>query len=141
MVDYIAALSINNLRLSVRLGVGEGERERPQAVELNARFYFEELSECAINDESQKFICYDSICNRLLNYVDGKEFRFLEYLTMDLHRVIHDNLEEQLGEQRTSKLRIWLQIRKLAAPVPYMTGGAEFTYSDIPSTSNLVEVA
>lgn len=140
MTNYIAALAINTLRLPVHLGLSEGEREKPQAVDVDIRFYYEALPECATDDEHDQFICYDSICNQLTEYVRGKEFRFLEYLTMDIHRVVRLHLDEQMGEQAAQKVKVWTCVHKCNAPVPYMLGGAKFVFSDLPINAAAVEV-
>lgn len=140
MKEYIAVLSINALRLPVHLGVEASERERAQPVEVTAQLYFESLPECAEDDESDTFICYDVICSSLSNYVQGKEFRFIEYLCMDLYRVIRTHLEDQLGEEAAKAVKLWVKLHKCVAPVPYMTGGAHFIYSDFPVQPSAVAV-
>lgn len=137
MTHYLSCLSINRLRLPVHLGVGEGERERPQAVEVTARFYFPQLPVCAQDDESSTFICYDSISSSLLDYVQGKEFRFIEYLCMDMYRVIRTHLDETLGEEEAQAIRVWVKLHKCAAPVPYALDGAHFIFSDLPAGASL----
>lgn len=138
MTHYVSALSIQRLRLGVRLGVSEQERLQPQAVEMDARFYFEELPDCAVDDETESFICYDVICNQLLDYVAGKEFRFVEYLALDLHRVIRSHLDEQLGDEKSHSVKLWIRLLKCNPHVPAMLGGAAFSYSDLPPDAVLL---
>ncbi len=140
MTHYFSALSIRQLRLGVHLGVSEQERIRPQSVEMDARFYFDELPDCAVDDETESFICYDVICNQLLDYVAGKEFRFVEYLALDLHRVIRGHLDEKLGDEKSSGVKVWISLLKCNPQVPYMIGGAAYAYSDLPEGSVLVNV-
>lgn len=137
MTEYPATLAIHQLRLSVHLGVGKAEREKPQPVDLNAHFYFQSLPQCALDDEAEQFICYDTISQALSAYVQGKEFRFIEYLCMDLHRVIRHHLDEQLTESFSRFVGLSVQIHKCAAPVPFMLGGASFTFSDLPADAAL----
>lgn len=137
MTNYLAALSINTLRLQVRLGVGEPERQNPQPVELGVRFYFTSLPSCTQNDLSSDFICYDKICSSLIRYIEQREFHLIEYLCLDIHREIRGYLEAQLGEH-AQDVKLWIRVHKCEAPVAQMIGGASFVYSDLPLGAQVV---
>ena len=136
MVQSVAKLAINTLRLSVHLGVSAEERAQPQPVETDIHFHFEKLPDCSTDDEAADFICYDEVCQAVVDYVDGTEFRMLEYLTMQLHRVVRDHLAAKLGKD-AEKISLWVRARKCTPPVPYLLGGAEFTYSDHPDITGI----
>jgi FolB domain-containing protein len=135
---YHSILTINTLRLSVRLGIDAPEREKPQPVEVDVRFYFDQSPECALDDTAQNFICYDQICSTILNYATQGEFRFLEYLTMQLHAVIRHDLKRQVGNG-SENVKVWIRLLKCVPPVPYMIGGAEYVYSDLDAAAPRVE--
>lgn len=137
MTHYFSALCIRQLRLSVHLGVTAEEREQPQAVEMDARFYFDALPACALDDNTDGFICYDVLCNHLMKYLEGKAFRFVEYLTLDLHRVIR----EHVGDKQNEGVKIWIRLVKCNPQVPAMHGGAAYAYSDLPLDAVLVNAA
>lgn len=136
MAQSVAKLAINTLRLSVSLGVTAEERAQPQPVEVDIHFHFERLPDCCADDNAEDFICYDEVCQAAMEYVDGTEFRMLEYLTMQLHRVIRDHLSAKLGKG-AEKISLWIRLRKCTPPVPYMINGAEFIYSDHPDITGI----
>jgi dihydroneopterin aldolase len=138
-MHYNSCLSINRLRLSVHLGVGEGERSKPQPIEITARLYFPELPNACHNDNAV-FICYDMICSALLEYAENKEFKLIEYLTLRLTEVIKASLQAQIGE-KANHAKLWIKLHKCIPPVPYMLDGASFIYSDLPESISAVDVA
>lgn len=136
MTHYPTVLTIDRLRLSVRLGAEAGEREKPQPVEVEVRLYFPQHPPGAEADESTDFICYDAICNAMMERVKGQEFRLIEYLTMALHETVRTELERELDKPQA--VRVWIRLCKCNPPVPYLLGGAAMTYSDLPADATIV---
>lgn len=129
--SYPAVLSVNKLRLSVRLGEHAAERERPQPVEISLRFYFPELPP-ACGDDGDLFLCYDKIAQEIINYTCSREFRLIEYLTMEIYALVKEHLAVSLPETLRNDTRIWLMTHKCIPPVPAILGGTSFTYTDLP---------
>lgn len=139
MPHYSTVLTIDRLRLAVHLGAGAGEREQLQPVELEIRLYFPYLAPGSEDDSTNGFVCYDVICSALMDHIAPREYRLIEYLTMDLYRVVRAQLDNQLGRQEAGSVKVWISLCKCSLPVPYMLGGARFAYSDLPAGSTVVE--
>lgn len=129
-IYYSSCLSINRLRLSVKIGHQPGERIKAQPLEVEIRFYFPTLPAACFDDDGD-FICYDEVCQAVQNLTKEKEFRLIEYLAMELHKTIRRNITKQ-GITRSDAIKIWLRLHKCVPPVPYMLDGASFTYTDLP---------
>lgn len=137
--QYQACLHIDRLRLPVFLGYGEGEREKAQAVELDIRFFFRQRPD-SCESQAMPFLCYDTLTQVLLRYVDGKEFQLIEYLAHDLLRIIRANVAEQLPHVTPEDIRILLKLHKCHPPVPAIHGGVRLIISDFPEGFKAAEI-
>lgn len=124
-----AVLSIERLRLMVRLGEWEPERAEPQPIELTVHFYFHDLPS-ACQDDDGEFICYDKVATRLSQLVASKEFRLIEFLCMQAHGVIREEIVSALGEAAAAKVGVRIRLHKVQVPIPEMVGGAAFEFRD-----------
>lgn len=138
MSHYPSILTINRLRLSVNLGAGVAEREKPQPLEVDLRFYFPDPPACTADDSRDDFICYDQICQAILDFTGKDEFRLIEYLGTQIHAVVRKDLLRQAGAQAEA-IKVWVKLHKCVPPVPYMLGGAEYIYSDLPPEALRIE--
>lgn len=136
MSHPVGVLQINTLRLLVHMGLTPQERENTQPVEVDLKIYFDHLPDCCVDDESPEFICYDEICSACSEYVEDNEFRFLEFLTMQLHRVVREHLAARFSESAEA-MSIWIKLRKCNPPVVNLEQGAAFVYSDHPELTGL----
>lgn len=128
--SYPACLTMHKLLLSVHLGRWDDERARRQPVELSVKFFFPELPEICMNDNA-KVMCYDDLSKELGEFVEDKEFLLLEYMTLQLFHVVRANMERQMGDAFKG-VKVWVRLHKFNAPIPALTGGASFVYSDLP---------
>lgn len=126
---YAAALGIHRLRLSVKLGLEEGERLKAQPVEIDVRFYFPKLPAACKTDEGD-FLCYDDICAAITECVTRREFKLIEYLALEIFNLVR-------GQVKDDTVKIGIRLLKCVPPVPNMLGGASFTYSDLPPGANI----
>ncbi|GEM_PF-710420 len=141
MSYYQSILTINRLRLSVNLGAGEAERAKPQPLEVDIRLYFSKAPACTQDDSRNDFICYDQICTAIVEYTAKSEFRLIEYLATQLHALVRQDLNRQVGQAESESVKIWLRLHKCIPPVPYMLGGAEYIISDLPADAQRIEAA
>lgn len=128
MAHYPHIFSINRLHLAVHLGYYDAERKKPQPVEVTLRLYFPEAPPCA-RDDYAKFIDYDKLAGAIHGLAEAREFRLIEYMTMEVYDVVRRYVNEHASEE----VKLWLRLTKLATPVPHLTGGASFTTSDLPA--------
>lgn len=127
---YPACLTMHKLHLSVKLGRWDEERARRQPVEVSVKFFFPALPSAALEDTAQ-VMCYDALSAALAEYAEGKEFRHIEYLTVQLYHVIRDRMRRQTGDA-CDAVKILVRLHKCNAPIPALTGGASFVYTDLP---------
>ncbi len=129
-VSYPACLNLYKLHLSVYLGRWDEERARLQPVEVSVKFFFPELPPASRQDDSE-VMCYDALAAELETYVKDKRFLHIEYLTIQLYEAIRANMLHQMGDAYR-EVKIWIRMHKIGAPIPALTGGASFVYTDLP---------
>ncbi len=128
---FSTALTINRLRLGVNLGEGAAEREKAQPVEVDIKLFFpEQPAACA--DDGQEFLCYDKLCTEIISYVETREFRLIEFLTMEIYALTKKHIANVMPGVNANDTCVWLRIHKCVPPVPAILGGTSFTYTDLP---------
>lgn len=132
MTHYAHLLTVNRLQLAAHIGFYTGERAKPQPIEVSFRLYFPDAPDCAVNDEAH-FIDYGALCKLLREYIEGKEFKLVEFMASDLFRYLRKVMDAQGG----GAIKLWLSLNKVAAPVPGLTGGASFIHSDLPPNATV----
>lgn len=120
---YPVALRVSRVALSVRLGCGEDERAKPQAVEVDVDFYFPSVTQASLTDEGD-FICYGKLSEAFAAYCEQKEFKLIEFLGLELYNVARGHAP--------SEVKIALKLTKCKVPVNIILGGASFSYTDLP---------
>ncbi|MES2984782.1 MAG: dihydroneopterin aldolase [Pseudomonadota bacterium] len=128
MAHFAHMLSVNRLTLAAHIGFYNGERAKPQPIEICFRLYFPEAPACALNDEAD-FFDYGMLCKLLQDYVEAREFKLVEFMASDVFRHLRSVIDARGGEH----IKLWLRLNKIAAPVPGLTGGASFTHCDVPA--------
>ncbi len=117
-----ALLSLEGVRLEVRLGAGEQERARPQPVELDVEIHFDGPPEACRTDRIEDTICYARLVEAARELVAAHEFRSIERLGAALH--------ERLRQELSGGARLWIEVTKLAPPIEELRGGAHFVLGD-----------
>lgn len=138
--SFQACLGVHRLRLPVALGYGRGERSKPQPVEIEMRIFFKELPKSCV-DEGEPFLCYDKLSSALQDTVAHREFRLIEYMANELFAEVRKNIVNQMGEEESKKMHVWLRLHKCIPPVPFMLGGASVVLSDLPGGITAADVA
>jgi dihydroneopterin aldolase len=79
----VSRISIVDLEVHYRVGVSDEERAQPQRllVTIDMSLDFESA---ALSDRVEKTIDYDAVCQRVLNYGEGRNWRLLEKLATNL---------------------------------------------------------
>lgn len=127
MPHYAHMICVNRLQVPALIGFYTGERAKPQPIEISFRMYFEKPPECTTDDEAG-FIDYGQLCNVLTDFIASREFKLVEFMGSELFRVLREDLDRRGGQD----IKLWLQLNKVAAPVPGLTGGASFIRCDLP---------
>lgn len=141
---YNAVLEVSKLRLSVHLGCYPEERKQPQDINIDIRFYLSRPQECFSDDDAPDFICYDKLCQMLIAFVAGKEFRLIEFMGSEMLKLIRQNFSELGGRTALTNgedVAIWLSLHKCSLPTPYQTNGAKFTCTDLPVGAQILPAA
>jgi dihydroneopterin aldolase len=116
-----ATLSIRGIALSVALGCLPGEKDRPQAVEMDVTIRFAHAPEAVRSDALADTVDYGALVERIRETVAGREFDLVEHLAGQ----VFDALRSMIPAEDALEL----SVRKVAPPVPEITGGASFTLS------------
>src|SRR5580693_9115958 len=93
--SYNNCLTINKMRLSVRLGCEKEERKTPQSVEVDIKLFYPDLTSASKSDEGD-FACYDKISRLVQALCEKKEFRLVEYLGAEIYRKIRPTLGKDI---------------------------------------------
>ena len=125
MKNYPFILSVDALQVPVHLGVTEDERATPTTVQVWVKLFYT-IPPDAVRQDDAEYLCYEKLCRRLLQMVEGAEFQLLEFLTSELYAEVRELAPEDVG--------VWLKVKK---PLPMeLIGchveGASATLSDVP---------
>jgi len=86
--EYSGVLHIENIDLSLNIGISEEERSKKQDVSLSIVIY--NASQGADDDYSH-VICYDKVICKILDEIEGKEFNLIEYFAKFIMNVLEEN--------------------------------------------------
>jgi len=78
---------IEDLEVSYRVGVPDEERARPQRLLLTVKMELD-FTRAAKTDSIAETIDYDHLARRLLGYGDGREWKLIETLSVELAATI-----------------------------------------------------
>ncbi len=126
MPHYAHMVSVSRLQVHAHLGFYTGERANPQPVEISFRLYYPEAPEHTKDDEAQ-FIDYGQLSKGLTDLIAAKSFKLIEFMGAELYR----HLRADLDARGATQVRVWLQMNKIAAPLPGLIGGASYTHCDL----------
>ena len=73
---YSGVLYINGIDVHLNIGIGEEERAQKQDVALNITIH--DVSQGAEDDYAQ-VVCYDKVICKILDEIEGREFKLIEY--------------------------------------------------------------
>lgn len=111
------SLLLNGLRLSVKLGCGEEERQNPQFVSFDIQVRFQAIPEACYTDKIGDTVCYAEMSEKLRELC-RREYRLIEHLGMEAFSSLSNGLPQNA--------RLSLRITKERPPIPDLRGGASF---------------
>jgi 7,8-dihydroneopterin aldolase/epimerase/oxygenase len=97
---------ISELEVFYRVGVPEAERARPQRLLLNLEIAYD-FSQATAADDINATIDYHSVCQRLLSFGEGREWKLIETLADDIARMILEDFKAG---------RVQIEVRKFIVP-------------------------
>lgn len=83
--------SLEELVIDIRIGVSEEERSNPQSIRISFILYQRNLEDFQ-KDEPESYNCYAKISNKIRDYCKSNSFKLIEYLCLQLHKLIKDNV-------------------------------------------------
>ncbi len=116
-----SALSLNNLRLQVKLGYGEEERKNLQFVRFDIRIRFETLPPGCFSDQLQQTVCYAELSEHLTR-ICLKEYHLIEHLGWTAFSHLKSHLPKTL--------KLWIKVTKENPPISNLQEGASFALGD-----------
>ncbi len=112
-------MKINGLELSVNLGWPQDERKGVQIVMLDVSIHFPDLPPACLTDELADTYCYATLIQTIKNGIASRDFRLLEHLGYEIHRIISETFPPDFT------IRVCLT-KKPA--ILNLTGGVTFCY-------------
>ncbi len=86
------ALTLDELELSVHLGVTAKERAKKQRVLITARISFSKPPLACKTRKISDTICYDTLTQEIKNFCHTKKFTLVEFLGMQLFGLIKQSI-------------------------------------------------
>ena len=105
------ALNINEIKLSVYLGVYAEEQQAPQIVRVYITLKSQQLLSACYSDELSGTVCYASLAERLQTICDQKRYQLIEHLAYQLYQAV----QRQVG----NGFQVRVKVRK-QAPVEHI---------------------
>jgi 7,8-dihydroneopterin aldolase/epimerase/oxygenase len=102
----VDTIIIADLEVNYRVGVPEAERKKPQRLLLSIDLAVD-FRRAATMDRLGETIDYDSVCRRLLQFGDGREWQLIETLSVEI-------AEALLAEY--SAQRVTVEVKKFVIP-------------------------
>ncbi|MCI0745132.1 MAG: dihydroneopterin aldolase [Verrucomicrobia subdivision 3 bacterium] len=97
---------ISELEVFYHVGVTDEERARPQRLLLNLQIGYD-FSEAAQTDELGGTIDYFSVCQRLLAFGKGREWKLIEALASEIANLVLEEFQAA---------RVEVEVRKFIVP-------------------------
>lgn len=117
--DADSELSINDLRLAVRLGVGAAERSQPQDVAISIKLAFSQKPTTCDDDDITGTVDYSVVCETLARLCATREFKTIEHLT----QVCFDAVTRLMTGPRGD---LTVEVQKCHPPIANLAGGTTF---------------
>lgn len=111
-------LKINELIIDAKIGVPEEERLNWQKIAVNVEIHWSknDLGEIFPNDELENSICYDEICQKIIDYAKQNEIKTIEFFAKKIYLLINKMLKN--GQH------LKICVTKLAPPINGLKNGA-----------------
>ena len=120
---FSSIISLNNLILSVNLGVTEDERKTPQKISVSFKFYMKGIPKSCETDNIEDTVCYAEMAELVKQHCSKKDFKLLEYLCYFLYEEIRKKIDPEV--------KIWVGVEKCDPPIEGLVGSTSFEYTDI----------
>lgn len=114
-----ARITLNGLTLSVHLGWPHNERKKEQLIVLDVFIDFTKPPLGCVTDQLTDTYCYAALISAIEKEIKERDFRLIEHLGYEIHRIITDYLP--------SDCNVWINLTKKPA-IGNLTGGVTFSY-------------
>lgn len=121
-VCQFSALTLNGLRLKVRLGCQEEERQVPQYVRFDVRLRFASMPGGCLSDKLEETFCYAEISDRIREVCAQREYHLIEKLAWEAFSTLKERLPQST--------KLWLRTTKEKPPIEDLEDGASFCLGD-----------
>src|SRR2546423_1880040 len=87
-------LSLNGLRLQVKLGCHREERQIPQFVRFDVQICFKSPPAGCISDQLEDTVCYARLSELTRNVCNKSEYHLIEKLGWDVYSALKESLPQ-----------------------------------------------
>lgn len=117
----LGLLDLGSLELMMRIGVSDEERATPQKILIKINLDVSHMLTSISDDDINSTICYDTLLNKIYEYVIQKEFKLIETLALEVNSFIKKQFPFIKNSVKVIK---WPKVNNLA-------GSVSFTVSDL----------
>ena len=114
--------SLEELIIETRIGVSEEERSIAQKIKISFQLHQKNLK-LFESDDSTDYNCYAKISKKISDYCTNNSFKLIEYLCMQLHALIKDNV--------SSDTLVCISVEKVGIEYDGINFNAKAEYSDL----------
>lgn len=123
MKNFQSKIKLNQIKLDVNLGVTEEERKVKQTIIIDIIFYFDSMPNACLTDNIDETICYFTVFSLIEKYLENKEFKLIEFLCYEIHKLVIDNF--------VMAKYLKVAITKKYPPIKDKLNSASFEYDNI----------
>ncbi len=115
--------SLEGLELNIHLGVSAKERQNAQLVKISFYLHQPILPNATIDDNAEDYLCYNKIAQMIKDYCADKEFKVIEFLCYQIHKLIKECVP--------AEVKVKVVLEKCKPDMNFTVGSAKCEYSDL----------
>lgn len=120
--NYSSIVSLDDLKVSMSIGLSEQERSVKQDINLSFKLYYTEKPKACESDNISDTNCYYEVYKIAYNFCQNNSVKLLEFLCFQIYK--------EIREITTEDIKIWIKAQKCKPPIENFSGTSSFEYSD-----------
>src|SRR5262245_10308742 len=100
--NFMSKITIADLELQCHIGVSDEERAKPQRLLVTVEMLVD-FSVAVVTDRIEKTINYQEVADEIVKYTQGRSWRLIEKLAVNLGDLIHTRFKPQAVQVEVKK--------------------------------------